>query len=110
MIDRFYELRKADFGFLERLELRQSVDPREWSGFQIEMDLRANASTTSPRLLLMFEGVKSLRIGDLQGLLRYMVEIHSIAGSQLEGANYQVDESEYKAISFTCSTFTAQVQ
>ena len=109
LIQHFYALRKKEFGFLERLELQQSVDPAVWAGFRLEVDLRASMDLHSPRLLLEFVGVKDLRIGTLEGLLRYILDIRWIGAAQLEGRNYKVVESEYDALSFTCDSFSAAV-
>jgi hypothetical protein len=109
-IDRFYALRKAEFGYLERLVIQQSVDPQEWSGLQLEIVLRSRTSLRAPRLLLNFEGVKELRVGELRGILFYMIEIDSIADRQLEELNFQVIESEYNLISFQCKGFAVQLE
>ncbi len=109
MIQRFYAIRKAEFGFLERLELQQSVDPTNWAGFRLEIDLRSSATSTSPRLRLAFVGVQELRVGKLEGLLRYMIDIRWIGASQMERRNYKVAEGEYDAISFVCDAFTASL-
>jgi hypothetical protein len=50
-----------------------------------------------------------LRVGNLRGLLRYLIEICSIAESQVEGEKYSVSESEYDAFSFVCESFTASI-
>jgi hypothetical protein len=109
-IERYYALRKAEFGFLERLELCQSVDPSEWAGLRLEIDLRSSAAAASPRLRLTFVGVRDLRIGALEGLLRYMIEIRWIGETQMEGRNYKVIEGEYDALSFVCESFTASIE
>ena len=106
IIERYYALRKAEFGFLERFELRQPVDPREWNGFRLEVDLRSSAQAESDRLRLVFAGVRDLRIGELEGLLRYMIDIRSITAAQVEGRNYRLVEGEYDAFSFVCESFT----
>src|SRR5271165_4738235 len=110
MIQRFYSIRKTDFGFLERLELKQSVDPAHWAGFELAIDLRSSVSNTSPRLRLAFLAVQELRIGTLEGLLRYVIEIQWIGASQMEGIHFKVVEGEYNAISFVCDTFTASIE
>jgi hypothetical protein len=108
-IDAFYSSRGAEFGFLERLELRQSVDPKQWTGVCLDVDLRSAATATSRQLRLAFVGVKDLQIGALEGLVRYMIEIRSLGDSQLEGRNYRISESEYDAFSFVCDDFTMSI-
>jgi hypothetical protein len=106
-IERYYAIRKAKFGFIERIELLQSVDPGNWNGFRLEIDLRSEADSLSPRLRLVFSGVQECRIGQLDGLLRYMIEISWIGDSQMEGRHYKIGESEYDAFSFVCQSFTS---
>ncbi len=110
VIDRFYALRKAEFGYLERLELRQSVSPMEWSGYLLELELRSSATATRRRLRLEFVGVHDLRIGALEGLLFYMMEIRWIGDAQMERLNYRVVESEHDAFSFVCESFDASIE
>jgi len=109
-VDDFYGLRKAEFGYLERFDLQQSVDPNQWAGFRVEIDLRALAQAESRRLRLVFIGVRDLRIGSLEGLLFFLIEIRSIRDQQLEGLNYRVVEGEHNAFSFVCESFTASIE
>ena len=109
-IERYYALRQAEFGFLERLELRQSVDPSEWAGVRLEIDLRSSTTATSPRLRLAFAGVHDLHIKAIEGLLRYMIEIRWIGEPQTEGRKFGVFEGEYDALSFVCDSFTASIE
>lgn len=106
LIERFYTVRKGAFGFLERIELYQNVDPARWNGFQLTIILRSEAESASSVLRLSFAGVQDLRIGELRGLLRYMVEIRCIRESQNEGRQFKITESEYDAFSFVCETFS----
>jgi hypothetical protein len=108
LLRHYYSLNPAEFGFLECLELRQSVEPDDWSGFTLAIRLRASARRGADCLCLEFSGVQNLRIGPLEGLLRYFFEIRSVADRQLEDIKYEVVESEYKAFSFCCSGFSAQ--
>jgi hypothetical protein len=109
-IEQYYALRKAEFGFLERLELRQTGDPIGWSGLRVQIDLRSALRFDSRRLCLVFEGVRELRIGTIEGLFLYMIEIRSIVASQLEDLNYRVVEGEYDAFSFLCKSFSVRLE
>lgn len=72
--------------------------------------VRSVRPASSARLLLTFEGVRELRIGDwVEGVAVLLVEITWIGDRQLEDLNDQVHESEYNAISFKCKTFTARI-
>jgi hypothetical protein len=104
LIERYYTIRKGIYGFLERVELTQNIDPKTWNGFRLEIVLRERAESSST-LKLEFFGVRDITIGELTGLLRYMIEIKSIEDLQTEGSKFKITESEYDAISFTCESF-----
>jgi hypothetical protein len=109
-IEEFYSLSGKEFGILERLELVRPIDPNVRAGVLLNIDLRAALSADSPRMRLSFHGVRDLQIGEIVGLLRYMINIRSLRGSQLEDLNYKVVESEYQAFSFVCKDFTASIE
>jgi len=109
-IEQFYAMRGSQYGFLERLELQQSVDPKAWSGIRLEVHLRSAAANNASRLRLVFVGVKELRVGILQGILNYVLEIRPIAEMGHEHLNYKIVESEYDAMSFLCDSFTARIE
>lgn len=107
LVKRYHALSPGEFGFLESFELRQSVQPEDWSGFTLVLRLRSLTTPDAKCLRLEFGRVRDLRIGPLEGLLGYFVEIRSIRDRQLEDMNYEVVESEYNAFSFFCQSFTA---
>ncbi|MGV3606469.1 MAG: hypothetical protein ACO1RA_08670 [Planctomycetaceae bacterium] len=105
LVERYYAVRKGEFGYLESIELVQNVDPTKWNGFQLTIVFRSGTGTSSPALRLAFKGVRDIRIGDLGGLVCYMLEIRCIEERQLEGLRFEVTESEYDAFSFVCEAF-----
>lgn len=106
LLDHYYALNPTEFGYMECLELRQSVHPQEWAGFTLALRLRS--SKPAPKYLrLEFSHVQDLRIGRLEGLDWYFFEIRSIRERQMENLNYHVIESESNAFSFLCASFTA---
>ena len=105
LIERYYAIRKNAFGFLDRIELTQSVNPSTWNGFRLEIVLRSAAEASSSLLKLEFSGVRDITIGELNGLLRYIIEISSLENFQVEGGRFKITESEYDAFSFLCDTF-----
>jgi hypothetical protein len=110
LVQHYYSLNPSEFGFLGLLELRQSVQPEEWLGFTLVLRLRSPTTSERKYLRLEFSRVQDLRIGPLEGLLRYFFEIRPIRDRQLEDINYQVVESEYNAFSFVCSSFIATLE
>ncbi len=105
-IELYYAIRKGEFGFLERLELKQSVDPAKWNGLQLEIDLRSRTGLSSSTLRLAFKGVQDLRIGEITGIVLYVIEITYIGDFQMQGQRFRITESEYNVISFVCDRFT----
>jgi hypothetical protein len=109
-LEKYYSLNPASFGFLESLELRQSVLPPEWTGFTLMLRLRSSTSPEAKCLTLEFGGVHDFRAGPLEGLLRYYLEVRSIRDQQMEQRNYRVVESEYNALAFDCCSFVATLE
>jgi len=106
LVEQYYALKPVDFGFLECLELRQSVQPEGWSGFTLKLWLRSSTTLGAKCLNLVFNGVHDLRIGSLEGLLKFFLEIRSIREQQMEAHNYRVVETEHNAFTFFCSDFS----
>lgn len=110
-IEGYQRLRPFEFGLLERLELFQAVDSEASTGLALALHLRsAAAPNRGKRLRLAFEGVRGLRIGDLDGLIHFTLEIQSIRDRRMEGLSYQVAEGEYNAFFFYCREFTSALE
>lgn len=110
-IEGYQRLRPFEFGLLERLELVQAVDWETSTGRALTLHLRsAAAQNRGKRLRLAFDGVRGLRIGDLEGLIHFTLEIESIRERPLDGLAYQVVEREYNAFFFYCRDFTCTLE
>jgi hypothetical protein len=105
LIEMFYKVRKGEFGYIERIELTQNLNPANWKGFCLEVDLRSGTDPSSPSMQLVFKGVQEFCINEFVGIVRYMIEITCIRDRQMEGKTFRVTESEYNAISFVCDSF-----
>ena len=110
LVQHYYALNPAAFGFLGLLELRQSIQPEEWLGFTLVLRLRPPTTPERKYLRMEFSRVQDLRIVPLEGLLRYFFEIRSIRERQIEDINYQVVESEHNVCSFICASFVATLE
>jgi hypothetical protein len=108
-IEAYYELSPAIYCFLELLSIRQCVDPKEWAGLDLAMRLSSSFGSDAKRLQLDFTGVRDLKIGSLDGLMRYAIDIRSIAERQLEGLSYRVVEEEWGLVSFACADFAVKI-
>ena len=109
LIDQYYALKPAEFGFLESLELSRSVQPEECTGFTLKLRLLSSTLPKAKCLTLEFRGVRDLCMGSFEGLHRLFLEIISIREHQMEGLNYRVVEGEVNTFSFYCGDFIATV-
>ncbi len=50
-LDIFYALKPAKYAFMESLSLKQSLDPAEWDGFAIVLQL-ASSAELSPNVCI----------------------------------------------------------
>jgi hypothetical protein len=102
-LGKYVGLEPVRFGYLEGLELSQVSDPENWSGLTLKLRLRP--STESPCMQIEFHEVQELRIGPLQGLSFYCIEVRSATSMQLENRTYHVVENDHNAFSFFCRSF-----
>jgi hypothetical protein len=107
-IDAFCNLGRSRYGVLKSLELSRSFGPEGSSGYTLRMVLVRNDLET-PGLNVTFEGVRNLKIENIEHMDVLVLDITSIRERQLEGLNYQVVENEEDAISFLCRDFKAFV-
>jgi hypothetical protein len=91
------------YRFLKSFTLTRELRPEGASDYDLEVAL---ASDGGDLLFVKFTGVRDLRIGSLEGLFGLHLDIRDIHASQMEGLNFQVGESEYRAFSFLCYGFT----
>jgi hypothetical protein len=107
-IGKFIDLKSLNYSFLEVFELSRNVGPEGCSDFDCKVVL-SGLDPSSPRLVLTFEGVRDIKLGRLEGLFKFNLNIRPIRNHQLEGLNYRVIEEEYDALSFSCRAFDAKL-
>ena len=61
------------------------------------------------KLLLTFFGVKDLKFGNLDTMVRHIISITDIRNHQLEDINYRVTEDENDLFSLCCRTFKYEI-
>jgi hypothetical protein len=108
-IDKFRSLKPLQYGFLEALELSRSVGPEGCSDFHCRLVLTGGLDSGASRLVLTFVGVRDIKIGRLEGLFKFALDILSIRDHQLEDLNYRIIEREYDALFFSCRDFDANI-
>lgn len=107
-VSRFDAVGQAKFPFLESMELSRDIESGTCSDYSLTLVLVPAQAGKSLRIV--FEGVRDLRIGSLEGLLALRLELRSVRDSQLEGLRYRVVESEHEAFSFYCSNFVSMLK
>ena len=105
-IDQYFALKPSSFRFLKALSLERQLDSGAAGDYSLRIELTAQPSMDSDRLILRFEGVRNLRFGELEGLLGLLVEIRDAGQEGLEGVRYRVVESEEETFAFDCSDFS----
>ena len=108
-IENFLKLKPSRYGYLEKIHLERSVDPRTWTGYTLTLILRAKPDSISEAICMVFSGMVDFNVRSLEGLFSLVIDIESIRDQQLEGRIYRVAESETDAFSFDCRDFTAKI-
>jgi len=109
-LSEFLDLRPAQFRFLESISLRRRLSGGGAGPFHVSLTL-VDSLPPSTRLHLDFAGVRGLKIGDIDCLYAWFVEIRSVAESGLEeGLRFRVVESEHDSLSLWCQDFVARVE
>jgi hypothetical protein len=100
-----------DFPFLKTFTLSRHLVDGELGAFDLVMVfVPAIVIESARRLVLRFEGVRDLKVGDLEPLFMLRLEVRLIRDQQLEELNYKVVESEHDAFRFLCRDFSARVE
>ena len=109
-IQHYYSLNPIQFGFLESLNLSREILSEGCSDYLLDIKMRTfPRKSDTHKLSLSFWGVRNLRLGNLEGLTNWFIEIRSIHEHQLEDLEYRVIESENEAFSFYCKDFKATI-
>ena len=92
------------WSFLVRFALARMVDSDGAGPYELSLTL-AEALTGGARIQATFTGVVGLEVGDLNGLLGWMLEIEPVADRGLERIRYRVVESENDSLRFWCHDY-----
>lgn len=105
-IEQYVAVAPASYRFLKALSLERPLDSGTAGEYSLEIDLAKEPATESDCLLLRFEAVRNLRLGELEGLPGLLVEIRDASQDGLEGVRYRVAESEEETFAFDCRDFS----
>ena len=101
--------KQREFGYLEAISLfrENCEDSYGSSGYFLQIILSAYPLDSSDRKLkLNFSGVRNLKIGEIDALVKVLVSIVDISANQLEDIKYSVKDDEHDLFSFYCNYFS----
>lgn len=105
IISDFYQIQKK-FGYLQSINLLRDINNDGCSSFSLEIVLCGFPYYQGDqKLKLKFDGVRELKIGDLDGLLKIFINLRDISENQMEGIRLKVKEDENDLFSFYCQDF-----
>ena len=101
-IDYIYKKQK-DYGYIKSMEIHREIDKEECSKFDVKLTLvKFPCWDADDSFEIIFERVSNLKIGNIENLLKVLMQITFIGDYQREDENYMVTESEYDLFSFSC--------
>lgn len=100
---------QSEFGYLLSLEITRELNDLGCTEYTVNLILCNYPDHRNSKLLLGFTGVKNLKLGDLDGLVKNFISITDITSHQLEGIRYSVKEEENETFAFYCKTFRYEV-
>ena len=99
-----------EFGYLMSVEFSREFNELGWfTGYSVDLALCSFPEDREGKMLLSFTGVKDLKFGDLDGLVKNFISITDISAYQMEGVRYSVKEVENDTFSFYCKSFSYEV-
>jgi hypothetical protein len=112
VIDTIYEFNQNQkrFGYLMSIEFAREFNEMDCTDYSVNIFLcDFPHSFGNPKMLLVFTGVRNLKFGDLDGLVKTFINITDISNHQIEGVKYSVKEAENETFSFCCKSFSCKV-
>ena len=101
-INLIYQKQK-EYGFIKEINISRTIKRDECSKFDIKLSLtKFPCWDTEDLFEILFEGVTSLKIGEIDNLFQVSLQISSIADYQREDECYIVRECENEMFSFAC--------
>lgn len=98
-----------NFGYLLSFEVSRELYEVGCTDYSVDIYLCNYPKDRNAKILLRFTGVKNLKFGDLDRLVKNFVSISDISTHQIEGVKYSVKEEENETFSFYCNTFCYEI-
>ena len=98
-----------EFGYLISIEFSREFNEMGATDYSVNAVLCNYPDDRNAKILLSFTGVRNLKFGDLDGLVKNFISISDISTHQIEGVKYSVKEEENETFSFYCKSFSYEV-
>ncbi len=109
LISDFYQIQK-EFGYLQSIKIFRDITNIGCTDYHLVILLCDFPHyKDAPVLKLKFEGVKDLKIGELDGLIKLLICIKDVSEYQMEGVSFKITENENNLFSFFCERFEYEI-
>lgn len=104
----FYKLQR-EFHVIQEFELKRDVQFNYVYKYCLKI-CACDFKNTPQRLVIEFDGVSGLIVGDLNGAGGMYINIYDLSNEQTEDIKYKVHEEEENLFSFYCNSFSFKVE
>lgn len=98
-----------EYGYLLSFEFTREFNEVGCTDYSVNAVLGNYQDNPNARIQISFEGVRNLKFGSLDGLVKNFISISDISDHQIEGVKYSVKEEENETFSFYCRSFNYEV-
>lgn len=98
-----------EFGYLESIAFSRELIEIGCTDYCLNAVLCNYPDNRKTKILLRFTGVKNIKFGDLDGLVKNFISISDISTHQIEGVKYSIKEEENETFSFYCKSFSYEI-
>jgi hypothetical protein len=108
-IEEFISLKPAHYRFLKTINLTRTISKEGCGRFDVDIILSKVSENTVEDLRVRCINSFDIKIGDIESMFGFHIEIEDIRSRQLEGGKYRIVEQEENAFSFYCDEFFAEL-
>jgi len=98
-----------EFGYLMSIEISREFNEIGCTDYSVNAVLCNYPDINIAKILIRFTGVRNLKFGDLDGLVKNFISISDISTHQIEGVKYSIKEEENETFSFYCKSFSYEI-
>ncbi|SFX63802.1 hypothetical protein [Marinospirillum alkaliphilum] len=108
-IENYLELKPRCYRFLKVININRQVSQTKKYEYCVELILSKGSDDSDEDLRIRCVNASGIKVGDIDGMLGFLVDIEDVRGRQLEGCNYRIYEQEEAAFSLHCEEFFADL-